>query len=329
MYNCHKDITKFHDDEVNLSKNQQNPIRHRKDANRDKLKSGLKKNDSPSYVLVKSQGSYAMRTMVQSSTNDYDIDDGVYFKRSDLIKSDGTDKTARDARKMVCDAVQDSNLSQPPSIRKNCVRVEYSDGTHVDIPVYRLDDNEENPELASKDDWVRSDARDVTDWFIKQNKTKSPDGIENGGQLRRIVRLAKAFARSRDGWKDSILGGFGITVLVCECYQSDSDRDDASLYYTLQEMCERLQRSLEIPHPVTPGAFIAEDDDTKAKKFRDELCEKFETLSKLFDDDCEEAMKCWNKFFNTNFFDGRCDSKKGYASGGGTTIKRGGPGGYA
>ena len=327
MYNCHKDIAKFHDDEVNLSKNQQTPIINRKDANRAKIKSGLQKNGSPNCKEIKSQGSYAMRTMVQSPTNDYDIDDGVYFNRSDLVGSGGADKTALAARQMVCDAIQDSNLKKAPDIRKNCVRVEYKDGTHIDIPVYRLDDNGKNPELASSD-WMRSDARDVTEWFKDQRRYSA-----DGDQLLRLVRLVKAFARSRESWKDSILGGFGITVLVCECYQPYSDRDDASLYYTLQEICDRLQRNLEIPHPVTPDAFIAKDDDAKAKKFRDELCEKFESLAKLFDDDCEEAMKCWNKFFNTDFFDGRCDSGKKYSSttpsSAAVTDKQGGNRGYA
>ena len=330
MYNCHEDITKFHNDKVNLSRDQQTPIRHRKDANRDKLRNGLQKRRYPNWALIKYQGSYAMRTMVQSSINDYDIDDGVYFKHSDLLNSYGACISPRDARQMVCNAIQDSNLNKAPSNRKNCVRVEYSDGTHVDIPVYRLDDNGRNPELASADNWVRSDARDVTDWFVKQNKAKSPDGTENGGQLRRIVRLAKAFARSRENWKNSILGGFGITVLVCECYHPNSDRDDVSLYCTLREMSRRLKTSTQIKHPVTHGAFIAGSNDPKAQKFRDELGDKFKYLSVLLDDDCdsEDAIKCWNYFFNTKFFNGRCNSGKKYGSGG-STVKRGGTGGYA
>ena len=323
MYNCHKEITKFHDDEVNLNLSQQDSMRNKRNANRRKLENGLRENASPKYVKVKSQGSYAMRTMVQAPNNDYDIDDGVYFKRSDLVGSGGADKAALAVRQMVCDAVQDSSLKKTPYVRKHCVRVEYNDGTHIDIPAYRLDDNEENPELASTD-WVRSDAQDVTEWFKDQRRS-----CADGDQLLRLVRLVKAFARSRESWKGSILGGFGITVLVCECYSSYSGRDDAALYYTLQKMCNRLRVTLQIEHPVTHGTFIADYDDSKAKKFRDELCEKFEELAKLFDDDCEEAMKCWNKFFNTDFFDGRCDNGKKYSATSPTPVNKQGSNRFA
>ena len=335
MYNCHKDITEFHDKKINLTSSQINELKGKRDANRDKLKKGLASNSKPSFDLIKSQGSYAMRTMVQSPNNDYDIDDGVYFKSSLLAG-----KSALDTRHMVCDAVQDDKLNTPPCVRNHCVRIEYNDGSHIDIPAYKTDDGGENPELASTD-WVRSDARDVTKWFRDENKSKSPDkdsagNLANSGQLRRITRLLKAFARSRDSWKGSILSGFGITVLVCECYQPDPDRDDVALYYSVKEICARLHSSLKIDHPVTNGAVISKSDDARATKFRDELCEKLNYLNRLLESDCtcEEAMECWKKFFKDSFFDGRCEDEKPkvFASStpsAATTVKRGGTGGYA
>ena len=53
-------------------------------------------------------------------------------------------------------------------------------------------------------------------------------------QMRRVVRLIKKFARSRDSWKASILSGFGITKLVAECYKPHAGLDDTALYETME-----------------------------------------------------------------------------------------------
>ncbi len=119
-------------------------------------------------------------------------------------------------------------------------------------------------ELASSD-WIRSDARDVTEWFEKENNRQSPDQ-DNGRQLRRMVRLIKKFARSRDSWKGQILSGFGITKLVTERFHSSADREDEALYYTMKGIRDRLQFDLVVKHPVTPGATITKGaDDAKAR----------------------------------------------------------------
>ena len=84
-----------------------------------------------------SQGSYAHRTMVQQADKDYDIDDGTYFSKDDLKGPKDGDKSARDAKEMVRKALHDEQFNKPPEVRTNCVRVYYSAGYHVDVPVYR------------------------------------------------------------------------------------------------------------------------------------------------------------------------------------------------
>src|SRR3546814_5698270 len=110
--------------------------------------------------------------------------------------------SALDARQMGRDAVDAGSLKKAPEVRKNCVRVYYDGGYHVDIPVYRrvvmkdfVGHESMNYELASVD-WKRSDARDVTKWFEDENTKQSPD-TTNGRQLRRMTRDIKKFAKSR------------------------------------------------------------------------------------------------------------------------------------
>lgn len=331
MHNCADDVVAYHNDEVTLGNDDRNEMRKRRDANRDRLKDGLKDAEKPAPREFIKQGSYAMRTMTQHPEKDYDIDDGVYFDKEHLVGERGAEMTALQARQMVRDAVDDGSFKTPPETKKNCVRVQYNAGYHVDLPVYRwvVETNiwgqevSRHAELASSE-WKRSDARDVTAWFDKHNQEQSPD-TNNGRQMRRMVRLIKKFARSRDSWKPLILSGFGITILVTECYRKNADREDEALYDTMKAIRDRLNWNLVVPHPVTPNHTITKgNDDPKAKFLRDKLTDALNWLEPTRKDDCtrKEALKCWDKVFSTDYFIGRYKDDDD----GGGTRGCGGPG---
>ena len=318
MFDCSKEVLAYHDDEVTLPQKERDEMRQRRDTNRTRVKSGLDKNDDPKLREFASQGSYAMKTMTQHPEKDYDIDDGIYFDKDQLKKSDGTDRSALEARQMVRNAVDDGSFNRKPEVRENCVRIYYEVGYHVDIPVYRrvvsqdlLGNEQVHYELASND-WKRSDAREVTGWFDRENKRQSPD-VTNGRQLRRITREAKKFSRSRSSWTDQIASGFMITKLVTECYSADNNREDKAFYDTLKAIRDRLNISLEVKHPVTPDETISKgSDDLTASFFRDRLSEALEWLSVLFESECmrKQALAAWDKVFSTTFFSAKLDEEK-------------------
>lgn len=313
MYDCSDDVLAYHDDEVTLPGSERTAMRKRRDANRERLKKGLAEARKPTPFQFKSQGSYAMKTMTQHPDNDFDIDDGVYFLKEDLIGERGAEMTALQARQMVRDAVDDGSFKTPPEVRTNCVCVYYEAGYHIDLPVYRrvtvkdVFGNESHfYELASTI-WKRSDAREVTAWFEKENDTQSPDS-DNGRQLRRVTREIKKYARSRSSWKTQILSGFGITKLVTECFRGDAEREDKALHDTMKAISDRLNWNLVVQHPVTPGDTITKgNDDPKAKFLREKLKEAMANLAPLFDTDCDRqtALKCWDKVYATEFFSDR------------------------
>lgn len=310
MFNCHHDVLEHHDQEVSLPQAERTEMRSRRDANRTRLRRGLERLKHPQPWEYRSQGSYAMKTMVQDQKNDYDIDDGVYFAKSDLVGTRGAELSALQARQRVRDAVDDGSFKSPPEVRTNCVRVNYDAGYHVDLPVYRRISTLNAfgrevvvHELASSD-WKRSDARDVTEWFDKENSRQSPDE-SNGRQLRRVVRQIKKFARSRESWKGMLLSGFGITKLVTECFLGNASREDKALYDTMHAIHQRLERDLIVNHPVTPNTTITNgDDDSKARRLKEKLKEALDWLEPTLNSDCtgETALKCWDKVFNTEFF---------------------------
>src|SRR5438876_10309326 len=113
MFDCSKEILGFHDDEVTLLQADRTEMRKRRDANRRRLKDGLRKNKKPSPREFASQGSYAMKLMVQHPDKNSDIDDGVYFEKDDLKGSNGGEISALDARKLASDALADGSFKPP------------------------------------------------------------------------------------------------------------------------------------------------------------------------------------------------------------------------
>ena len=303
MYNCHNDVLAFHNENVTLPQPLRTAMRDRRNANRKRLKDRLTAAKFPLPQVFIKQGSYAMLTMVQDKDNDYDIDDGVYFAENDLKDEDRCPLSPSATRKLVCSALLDKRFNKQPKVLKNCVRIYYNEGYHVDMPIYRIRMVDGEYELASGDEWRVSRAADVEEWFYDTNEAKSPD-TENGRQFRRIVRDIKKYARSRVAWKGDIASGFTITKLIDECFIADEHREDFALRETMHRLHTRLNGNLEVWHPTTPGAQLTKWNDAGAAFLRDKLAIALEELQVLDDSTCtpQQARKAWDKVFNTDFF---------------------------
>lgn len=304
MIDCSKEIKRFHDEKVRLAESQKQKMRQHRVANQNRLKSGLEKNEKPLPKEFIKQGSYAMYTMIQHPENDYDIDDGAVFLRDDLKGPQGGDMTPREARDMICEALDDGSFKTPPEVLKNCVRVYYEAGYHVDIPVYRRYENDLGEtilELASSE-WRKSDPTDLTNWFNSAVIDKSPDE-NNGQQMRRIVCLLKKFSRSRTSW--NLPSGLILSVLTNEKYYGIRDHDDETLYNLLQDIYNRIIRYTQVFNPKDVTEELTKGvADTKIEELRDRLKWALDQLKDVKSESCDknEALKRWNKVFNTDFF---------------------------
>lgn len=308
MKDCDKDIRAYQDERVRLTESQKKKLRDRRDANRDRLRHGFKKNEDPAPVKSVIQGSYAMGTVIQEPESAYDIDDGVVFTAKSLIGPRGASKTALDARKMVRHAVDNGSFKTDPEIKTNCVRVYYDDGPHVDIPVYRSTKDwsgDAKYELASVD-WKESDPEGVNRWFREWVKAKAAAGMAHS---RELIRLLKAICKNRPSYT-TLPSGFVLTVLVQECYQSSDGRLDIELRELIEAIRRRLESNLMVAHPVVTGEWLI-DDDTKHRtaKLRELLGRAVENLAALDRPNCtlSETLKAWEKVFSTDFFDQRIE----------------------
>lgn len=310
-YNANDHLVRFHGARVFVNDESLSLARQRRQANRDRLKKGLEAAKEPQALEHVAQGSYAMSTMVQSETESSDIDDGVVFSREALTGSRGGDRTANDAKEMVRAAVASTgDFKTPPEVRENCVRIYYADGFHVDMPVYRKyeENGTTHKELASTGSWKASAPEDITSWFNGQVTAKSPDDT-NGRQMRRMVRLLKAWSKSRTSW--SMPSGFVLSVLVDEHYylnQSWKERDDLALLNVMRGIRGRLLSNERVYRPVSPREEITRDSTlSRVRKLRDELEYAIAEISKIERADCDELMvlKALKAVFFTDYFDGR------------------------
>lgn len=301
MKDCNKEISKYHKDRVVLSSDQRKLLRSRRNANRDRLKRGLKAKDKPLPKEFVTQGSYAAKTTIQEPKNAYDIDDGAVFDIDDLKGPQGGDMTPGDAKKMVRDAVDDGSFNTPPEVKTNCVRVHYNDGSHVDIPVYRKiaqTDGSEKFEIASSV-WKESNPKGVNNWFNERLRLRTNEGSD---QMRVLIRLLKAYCKHRPSY--SLPSGFILTVLVDENYWSHDARLDSAFRNLIGAIRDRLAISKQVRHPVVDEN-LADQGDAKCTKLLELLSTSLDYLAVLDRASCRksEALKAWKKVFNTDFFD--------------------------
>ena len=305
MKDCDRDIRDYHRDEVALSRSQRQELKDRRDTNRDRLRSGLKKNEDPEPKRAVSQGSYAMRTVIQEPDKAYDIDDGAVFTKESLRGPRGGEKSPLDARKMVRDAVHSDSFATPPEVKTNCVRVYYNDGPHVDIPVYReLEDwlGNTSYELASAA-WKKSDPEGVNDWFEGWLTWKKHNGLTHS---RELIRLMKSICKNRKSY--SLPSGFVITVLIEECYTLGYNRLDIDLRHLIRVVYDRLCLNLYVRHPVVEGEWLIDLNSAhKTRNLRDVLSTAINDLAELDLPNCtrSKALKAWKRVLWTDFFDER------------------------
>lgn len=321
MFDASKELNVFYESHVRLGAKLRNDLAGYRDLNLQRIKDGLELLGAKrgvkykSWVDYKNQGSYAMHTLNQCEHTDYDIDVAVIFEKDDLPAN------AADARQRVRDALQEkmsgTNFSKDPDARKNAVTVWYADGYHIDFAVYRRRTDVFGStviEHAGGDEWTEREPMAYTNWFTAKVDSKSPPTALDTllgttvtvpkGQLRRIVRFVKAFARSRSAW--ALPGGSIISALVCEVYKANAARDDVSLVETLKALLARLKSSVHVDNPVNPGKTFTSSDRRRreVERLRDELESKLPYLEVLFKTDCtpKQAMAAWDAVFWHDFW---------------------------
>lgn len=97
--------------------------------------------------------------------------------------------------------------------------------------------------------------------------------------------------------------GFLISKLVAEEYEAHEGRDDESLYYTMKNIRDRLNDSLEVEHPVVDEMLTAGAYDPAATSFKTQLNTALDKLDIIFGtEDASEALEAWGDVFQEQGF---------------------------
>jgi len=284
MANCNKHFKEF-DDKIKLTVSRKKSLKTSRKELRNKVKKWFSDN-KPDLEQPKFEGQGSMSTDtiinpiprkviihgIEKNLLSYDVDDGIYF----IGDKDEKDRpTPFTYHSWVYQAVEGHTETKP--IDKNtCVRTIFSDGHHIDQPIYYKQGY--TPELAhKKEGYIYSDPKEFTDWFNKK--------ADQNVQLRRLVRDVKAWCDNRHYFNNSkkMPSGLIMTILVTENAVYRTDRDDIALRETLVSIQAKLYASFTCYRPTTPTNENLLDGYTQKDYFMNCLSN--------FINDAKEALK--------------------------------------
>lgn len=303
MANCHQEFTDF-DVLIDLNDSRIKSLKKSRKSLRDRIRNHFNENHKDE-IKPKfwSQGSFQMGTAVNPIGREvveagnkiilfrYDVDDGIYF-----IGSLPQRKSVATYHDWIYDAVK-GHTDKDPIDKNTCVRTIFSDGHHIDQPIY-FEVERSVPELAHKaKDWTPSDPRQFTDWFEQK--------ANNQPQLKRLVRFFKAWCDYQNFKDDSrkMPSGLVMTIWTAE-NASYNGRDDIAMKETLANIKTMIdtQSTLSCNRPTVPAGENLLSDYKHTDYFKEKL-NAFEQAAKQAINETNPKRACgkWQQHFGDRF----------------------------
>lgn len=280
MATLHKEYIEFNK-KISLSTSKRESLMVSRNSLKGKIRNYFKE-EKPDELQPKfhPQGSIDMKTtvnpIIEYDDNNkeilkYDLDYGIYF-----IENEGEDnkQSIETWHEWVYDAVK-NHTSTPPVKKNSCIRVMFSDGHHVDLPIYYKCDN--IIELAHKiDGFILSDPKEFIEWF--NNK------VDSNEQLRRLVKYFKSWKNFKivNNSNRNIPSGFALTILIVDNYV-EHENDDDSFLESARKIKTSLDKEFQCLRPTTP---VGED---VLIKYSEEKRNGFLAELELLIKDCQDA----------------------------------------
>jgi hypothetical protein len=320
MANCHK-LFQHYNSAIRLTDDKRVTLMAVRDSLRKRMHSNylMIPEDERDHIALdfQTQGSFVMDTIIKPLNDDFDLDDGVYFQG-------GVSKENRPAPKIFHDwvvrSVDKDNEYEEIKDKPTCVRVQYKQGFHIDLPIYYAD-NFICPDLAeTSKGWLLSNPVEFIAWF--EEKTQSgfkkaflyesleyaepyqqwiTDIRKKDCQLRRLVRYMKAWA---DLKRSEMPCGIIMTILVANNFVVN-ERDDIAFRDTLVNIKHYLNDNGFIcPRPTSPSGEDLFSSTSQVEKtyFMNALTNLIQSATNAINAINEkEACKEWEKHFGSRF----------------------------
>jgi len=302
MANCHDQFVEF-DSAISLSETRTKSLKKSRKNLRDWIRDDFKKNHADE-IQPKfwSQGSFQMGTAVnpigrevdkkgeKKTIYKYDVDDGIYF-----IGDKKDRKAVNTYHNWIYNAVE--GYTDEAIDKNTCVRSIFSDGHHIDNPIY-FEVEGGIPQLAHKaKDWIDSDPREFTNWFKNKSNANS--------QLNRLVRYFKAWCdyQNFNNVGKKMPSGLVMTIWVSENAAVDL-RDDIAMRDTLINIKNLTdgQAKLSCLRPTVPKGENLLDEYSHSDFFKARLS-AFTDASKQAINESNQKTACgkWQTHFGNRF----------------------------
>lgn len=289
MANLHTQFKQF-EDRISITSTQKDLIIKRHTTLKSVITEYFKKKEGikvPDYYI---QGSYKMKTMVQKEDGSFDVDLGVFLKEKPNL-------TPTTIQSYVLDAVKNQTASGAQHLKK-CIRVNYAGEFNADLPAYYQDEYSKAYIAVKNDGWVRDDPEEFVNWVENNRNSKE---INNDGQLIRIIKYLKKWT-NRLPFKTP--SGVAITVWACTYFKAAKDRDDESLFKTIESIYSSIWWwSVSCKCPVEPyDDLLSNLDSTQKDKFKEALKKFKDDASKAINEkDKDIAVSYWQKHLGDKF----------------------------
>lgn len=271
--NLQKEFNEF-EKNITVPSSKEDKLRTGRDSIRSKIKKEFvdKGRSQPKFHM---QGSFAMRTMIKEDESKYDIDDGVYIQGYEDEDQERWPVVST-VHKCIYDAVENQTSIAPIS-KNTCIRVDYKDDYHIDLPVYILKDAKAY--LAHKSEgWTFSDPKNFTDWFCDKND-------DTNNQLIKLVKYLKKWKN----YKGIDLKGIEITILTGDNFSEVKGNDLKSLAGTVANININLNNDFVCYRPVEPTDEDLFEDISDTRK--NSILNGFDTLCTKLDNAIKESSE--------------------------------------
>lgn len=288
--NCHEVFQTFNL-YLNIPSSKRQLLIQSRQAIENKLKEYFKSKGTGEVPKTWIQGSYKLGTIIRTKNDTCDVDMGLYF----FIKPSIEPATLL---QNVNRALND-HTTGARSIKRKCVRVNYSNNFHIDIPIYYRDQIKNKQWLATKEyGWEESDPKLFWDWFKHKTAGKP--------QLIRVIRYAKAWLNNysvKTGRKAP--SGLALTIWYIKNFVPHQ-RDDASFFYSSLKLLEQLSGHVGVwdcRMPVRPqDDLIIRTDEFQRRNFKEGLKQMLGAATgAVTADSKDEAAQIWKAIFGKWF----------------------------
>ncbi len=250
------------------------------------------------------QGSYKFGTQVRpkNKKEHFDIDLGIYFTWNDS-RNAGTftplelKQLVQESLKVYASETADATIVLEPP-KERCNRISFTEGFHIDVPVYHLNETDDLRSLAVQSDgWEDSDPKAIYLWF------RDCFSEEDSNQVRRLIRYLKMWATlNLENPPSSIL----LTVLAAEAYlglsNDDVGGDDVALHNLARSIKTRLESSDVVGNPVDYSENLNRLSEEEYFLFLEELDGLISISDRALSTDSEaSAASIWTEAFK-HFF---------------------------